>query len=88
MSSPKNILHLLVVCGVGLLTAPRMMACATCFGASDSKMAQGMNVGILTLLAVVGLVLGGTAMCFVVLGVRAHRAAADDLKAEGGPPAE
>ena len=28
-------------------------ACATCFGASDDKMAQGMNMGIMALLAVV-----------------------------------
>ena len=28
-------------------------ACAACFGKSDSKMAQGMNMGILSLLAVV-----------------------------------
>jgi len=88
MSSVSKTFQLVIAGVVGLLTTPEMMACATCFGASDSKMAQGMNVGILTLLAVVGLVLGGTAMCFVVLGVRAHRAAVDDLNAEEEPPAE
>lgn len=32
---------------------PQALACATCFGKSDSKMAQGMNMGIVTLLVIV-----------------------------------
>jgi hypothetical protein len=30
--------------------SPSALACATCYGASDSPLAQGMNWGILTLL--------------------------------------
>jgi hypothetical protein len=37
-------------------------------------MAQGMNMGILTLLVLVALVLGGVAAFFVCLAVRASRA--------------
>jgi uncharacterized protein HemX len=39
-----------LIFSVGLSDA---MACATCFGKSDSKMAAGMNMGIMTLLLVV-----------------------------------
>jgi len=42
-------------------------ACAACFGRSDSKLAQGMNMGILSLLVVVVFVLGGFAAFFVYL---------------------
>lgn len=41
----------LVLGFVGL--QPALMACATCFGKSDSALAQGMNMGIFSLLAVV-----------------------------------
>jgi hypothetical protein len=34
-------------------------ACATCFGAADSPMTQGMNNAILTLIAIVGVVYVG-----------------------------
>ena len=40
-------------------------ACATCFGASDSGMTQGMNNAILLLLGVVGVVQGGFIALFV-----------------------
>ncbi len=43
------------------------LACAACFGRSDSKLAQGMNMGILSLLVVVVFVLGGFAAFFVYL---------------------
>lgn len=58
-----------------LVCASDAWACATCFGASDSKMAQGMNLGILTLLMVIGLVLAGVASFVISLAVRAARAA-------------
>ena len=44
------------------------MACATCFGKSDSALAQGMNMGILALLGVILSVLSGVASFFVFLG--------------------
>ena len=51
----------------------RALACATCYGASDSPMAQGMNWGIMVLLAFVGTVLGGITLFFVHIGRRAAR---------------
>jgi hypothetical protein len=48
-----------------------LLACAACYGQSDSALARGMNWGILTLLGVVALVLGTLATFFVYLGKRA-----------------
>ena len=46
-------------------------ACAACFGQSDSPLAQGMNWGIFSLMAVVVSVLGGIASFAVYLMKRA-----------------
>lgn len=46
------------------------IACAACFGRSDSKLAQGMNLGIFTLLLLVLGVLGGFAAFFIYLARR------------------
>ena len=51
------------------------MACAACFGKSDSPMAQGMNAGIYALLGVIGTVLCGAATFFVFLARRASAVA-------------
>ena len=61
-----------------LLTAPAgpLLACAACFGQSDSAMAQGMNWGILILLGIIALVLGGVAGFFVYLAKRTSALAA------------
>ncbi len=53
------------------------LACATCYGASDSPLAQGMNWGIATLLGVIGCVLAGVVAFFVHVGVRSSRLNAD-----------
>ena len=54
---------------VGLLLVPTMsQACTACYGQSDSPMAQGMNWGIMSLLAVIGCVLAGIASFFVYVG--------------------
>lgn len=45
-------------------------ACATCFGKSDSKLAEGMNWGIFTLLLVVIGVLGGISAFFIYIARR------------------
>jgi heme/copper-type cytochrome/quinol oxidase subunit 2 len=50
-------------------------ACAACFGRSDSKLAEGMNWGIFSLLAVVVFVLGGVAAFFIYLAKRAAASA-------------
>lgn len=49
------------------------LACATCYGASDSPLAQGMNWGIATLLGVIGAVLAGVVAFFVHVGVRSAK---------------
>ena len=60
-----------------LAVAPqRLHACAACFGQSDSPLAQGMNMGILSLLVVVVSVLGGIAAFFIYLVKRSSAAAA------------
>ena len=59
-----------------LLPLHSALACAACYGASDSPMAKGMNWGILSLLAVIGVVLACVASFFVYLGVRATQPAA------------
>ncbi len=44
-----------------------MQACATCFGKTDSRLAVGMNWGIVTLLGVVGFVLALISAFFIYL---------------------
>jgi hypothetical protein len=62
---------------------PLASACATCFGASDSDLARGMNVGILVLLGVILTVLAAIGVFFAMLARRASM-----LKPEGqGLPA-
>lgn len=66
----------------------RMQACAVCFGKSDSAMAQGMNSGILFLLAVVAMVLGGLITLFGMFIWRARQLAKTQaaLAASNGGP--
>ena len=47
-----------------------VLACAACYGQSDSPMAQGMTWGIISLLAVVVSVLGSIAGFFIYLAKR------------------
>ena len=56
--------------------SPSTWACSACFGKSDSTMAQGMNMGILSLLAVIGMVFAGLVSFFVYVAKRtaAHEA--------------
>jgi len=70
---------LVAVVGVALLScAQSAQACAACFGASDSELAKGMNMGIFALLGVIVFVLGAIASFFIYLARRAsvHSAAA------------
>ena len=56
---------------VFLLAVPQpapLFACAACYGASDSPMAQGMNWGIFTLLGVILSVLTFIVAFFVHVG--------------------
>ncbi len=57
----KNLQSFLALVAVAAwLALPRIAAaCATCYGAADAPMTKGMNNGILTLIAVVGVVYVG-----------------------------
>lgn len=70
MRALKNILLLLAVLA---LATPSAFACATCYGASDSPLAQGMNWGIISLLGVVGSVLFGIVGFFVHVGIKSAK---------------
>jgi len=61
-----------------------LLACAACYGQSDSPMANGMNWGIMSLLVVIGGVLGGVAAFFIYLARRAASATADPAKPNPG----
>jgi heme/copper-type cytochrome/quinol oxidase subunit 2 len=61
----KLLLKILLL-AVALAPSP-LFACATCFGQSDSPMAQGMNWGIFTLLGVIVTVLATIFGFFVYL---------------------
>ncbi len=64
---------------VVMLAAPRAaLACPVCFGQSDSPMAQGVNMGMYFLLAVVGGVLAAFASFFIYLARRARTLAAGE----------
>ena len=63
------------------MTFNTLLACAACYGQSDSPMAHGMNWGIFSLLTVVVSVLGTIAAFFIYL---ARRAAANPLPADHG----
>jgi len=49
-----------------------LIACATCFGESDSPMAKGMNAGIFTLLVFVGILWVAFASFFVFIVKRSR----------------
>ena len=57
-----------------LLAPAKIFACAACFGGNiDSPMADGMNWGIFTLLAVVGTVLAAF-LAFLIYAIRKSEA--------------
>ena len=53
-----------------------VLACATCYGASDSPLAQGMNMGIMVLLGFISFVLLGVVAFFIYIIRRANALAA------------
>ena len=74
--SPFVIRHFLPSIAVLLLARSDLLACAVCYGQSDSPLAEGMNMGILFLLGVVALVLGGFVAFFIYLARRSAAVAA------------
>src|ERR1035441_5009545 len=74
---------------VALASSPGpLWACAACAGQSDSPMAKGMNLGILSLLAMIGVVLGGVASFFVYLGKKSATVAAASAAAPSVEPSD
>jgi hypothetical protein len=68
----RKLVNLLLI--AAWLALPRFaLACATCYGAADSPMTQGMNNGILTLIAVVGVVYVGIGKVFLDFRRRSRR---------------
>jgi heme/copper-type cytochrome/quinol oxidase subunit 2 len=65
-----NLLTAALVLAVTAAPTPAL-ACAACFGKSDSQMAHSMNWGIFTLMGVIVSVLAGVATFFVYLARRA-----------------
>jgi hypothetical protein len=65
--------HRLTAIAFGLLLASPLptMACAACFGRSDSRLAVGMNWGIFSLLVVIATMMGLIASFFVFIARRA-----------------
>ena len=68
MKKNHTIWMFLILIGVSL---PQIAgACPSCFGESDSPLAEGMNAGIFVLLGVVGFVLTGLAAFGIFLARR------------------
>ncbi|HEX5220780.1 MAG TPA: hypothetical protein VFZ59_14520 [Verrucomicrobiae bacterium] len=57
-----------ILIGLAVVASSPAFACATCYGASDSPLAQGMNWGIMVLLGFVGMVMTGIVAFFVHVG--------------------
>jgi hypothetical protein len=73
----------LSLAAVGLLVQPApLLACAACYGASDSPMAKGMNWGIFSLLGVVVCVLSTFATFFVFLAKKSAAVSAAEAAAQ------
>ena len=72
-------LRLLLAALLALLVSPGALACATCFGRSESPLAEGMNMGILVLLGFILTVLAAFATFFVFLARRAAAVRAGTL---------
>jgi len=74
----KVIRQCVLLAALAMAAAPRsVLACATCFGQSDSGLAKGMNWGILSLLVLVVFVLGGISAFFIYLAKRAATTSGD-----------
>lgn len=69
----RPILAAAMATAVWLVLPAAATACATCYGAADSPMTQGMNNAILTLIGVVGLVYVGIGKVFLDFRRRARK---------------
>lgn len=62
-----------MACVLAVLHPSPLFACSACFGKSDSTMARGMNMGILSLLVVIVSVLSSVAGFFIFLARKSAR---------------
>jgi heme/copper-type cytochrome/quinol oxidase subunit 2 len=77
----NSIRKIILLLALLLVVTPNdVWACATCYGASDSPLAQGMNMGIMFLLACIGVVILGICVFFAYI---IRRAAVLERKAAG-----
>lgn len=75
---PSKLFHFAIA--LILVSLPsRVLACATCYGASDSPLAQGMNWGIITLLGFIGSMLAAIVVFFIYIIRRAAKLEAAGL---------
>ena len=58
---------LAATCALLVMRPEPVLACAACYGQSDSPLARGMNWGIFTLLGMIAFVLTGITTFFVVI---------------------
>lgn len=86
--TPPRLHRLGPALGLAILFAlpTRLSACATCFGRSDSALAQGMNMGILSLLIVIFTVLCACSWFFIQLARRSAQIAAQTDARPSPPP--
>jgi hypothetical protein len=76
----------LLILLLGAAVSPNpLWACAACYGQSDSPLAQGMNWGIFSLLAVIVCVLSCIATFFVFLAKKSASTAAAEKAAAPAP---
>lgn len=62
---------IIIAASLLMASTPALLACAACFGKSDSNMARSLNASIFTLMGFAGVVLAGTASFFVFLAKKA-----------------
>jgi len=67
----RLVFYAMLIVAFVLLSETPALACAACFGKSDSTMARSLNASIFTLMGVIGTVLIGAASFFVFLAKRA-----------------
>jgi len=73
-----------IIFTLAALSPAKLFACAACYGGNiDSPMADGMNWGIFTLLAVVGTVLAAF-LAFLIYAIRKSEAL--EAAAQKNPP--
>jgi heme/copper-type cytochrome/quinol oxidase subunit 2 len=74
----RSSLALALIVSLWLLGTANTHACATCFGATDSPLGEGLNWGIFALLIVVNSVIGGICAFFFYIARRAARIQAEE----------